>query len=147
MLHLCSFYIVNNYHCYKIFIKLNYISLIYFKTKQDILNLRYSFVATHFRSNQTNFQRSWLLNKGTEPLKWPQTQCSNLTVEHQTPAIIQHDLPKLDIYKWHPTDVDLYTVSVIHPCFLYIFTKIRKFLYFIFDWKKLNSESKLCSHA
>ena len=52
-LRICTF--CNNYN-------LSF-SLIYFKTKQDIQNLRYGFVATHFRSNQTNFQRSWLINK------------------------------------------------------------------------------------
>ena len=63
------FYIVNNHHCFKIFIRLKYISLIYFKTKQDIQILRLGFVATNLRSNKTNIQRSWLLDKGTEPLK------------------------------------------------------------------------------
>ena len=58
----------------------------YFQTKQDIKNLRYSYLVTHVRSNHASFQRFLPIDKGAESFEIrPPTVHSNFTVESKNP--------------------------------------------------------------
>ena len=58
----------------------------YSQTKQDIKNLRYSFVVTYVRSNHASFQRFLPIDKGAESFEIrPPTVHSNFTVESKNP--------------------------------------------------------------